>query len=73
MGSSQSSDYIGGRVSLERQVWTSSSCGWESELEVSVRGLFVGVAGLARLFHLSACFLKLGIITWLLQNGGLIH
>jgi hypothetical protein len=56
MDSLQSSDSIGRRASLQRQTWISSSCGWESELEVSVRGLFIGVLGLARLFHLHAYF-----------------
>lgn len=51
--SSQVPDSIGRCVSVEGQV---SSCGWESELVFNIRGLFIGVIGLARLFHLSACF-----------------
>jgi hypothetical protein len=41
---------------LEGQVWRPLSSGSLSEMEVGVRGLFIGVNGLARLFHRSACF-----------------
>ena len=54
--SSERSDSIGRCVSVEGQICRPLSNGWESDTEVNVPGLFVGINGLARLFHRSACF-----------------
>lgn len=51
--SSQVLDSFGRGVLVEEQV---SSCSWQLELMFNIRGLFIRVTRLARLFYLSACF-----------------